>query len=154
MLLSWAVGFGDIHAASLLELSVGAADNVLARGRGIGGPDEREGTLVVEAVVCDKPIDGPTGDGTEDGGEGSGTEAGPLGNFSDEESARCKGAGRFRADALGNTVRCLDPLLHTLLSVARDASVSLPERLNVRARSRASVRVPRLRGCSWEMDER
>lgn len=103
--LSWGIVFGAIHAASLLELSAVVADKVLARGRDVERLHECDGTLLTEALIGNEPIDCPIANGTEGGGEGRGTEGGgPLDNFSDDESARCMGAGRFKADAFGKAL--------------------------------------------------
>lgn len=105
MFLSCGVDFGAIHAASLLELIAVAADKVLARGRVVGRLHDCERTLLTEGMVGNGAIDGLVANGAEGGGVGRGTEGGgPLGNFSDDESVRCKGAGRFRADAFGNAL--------------------------------------------------
>jgi hypothetical protein len=103
--LSCKVDFGAIHAASLLELSAVVEDKVLARGRDVMRLLECKGTLLTGGMTGNERIDGPIANAAEGGGEGRGTEGGgPLDNLSDDENARCKGAGRFIADAFGNAL--------------------------------------------------
>lgn len=108
MSLSCGFVLGAIHAASLAELSEVAADKVLARGRD-AIPGERtvelEGTLLVDGMTGNELIGGLVANWAEGGGVGRGVEGGgPLDNFSEEEGARCNGAGRFIADAFGNAL--------------------------------------------------
>lgn len=81
---------------------------MLARGRG-DIPGERtvelEGTLLAKGMTGKELIGSLGANRAEGGGEGRGAEGGgPLDNFSDEEGARCKGIGRFIADAFGNAL--------------------------------------------------